>query len=401
MDLGDGQAKVTGRGALSSMGRAAGGFVLAMVVLLTMALSLTPPARAHEMNPAIADVTLSERGVEVVVTVSAEAWLAGVNLTAVTDTNDSAQAGQYDALRALSPIDLEARIRDAWPRLAKGIEIMAGEARLDPALSAVSVAEATSPDLARSSRLTLSAPLPADDSAVTVGWIASYGPLILRQQGQALADGEEAYSAFLDGGAVSAPMPRSGNTEVSALTSFLNYVVTGFLHILPMGLDHILFVLGLFFFSLHIRPLLYQVTAFTAAHTLTLALATLGLVTVPSSIVEPLIAASIAYVAIENIFHRKMTGWRVAVVFGFGLLHGLGFASVLGDFGLSPGHFIASLIAFNIGVELGQLAIITAAFLAVGLWFGKKPWYRARIATPASAAIAIMGIWWVVERTIL
>lgn len=353
------------------------------------------------MNPAIADVTISPEKVEIAVTIAAEAWLAGVNLAAVSDTNESAQAEQYDALRALSGLDLESRIRTAWPQLAKGMQIMAGETRLSPELTAVSVSDTLSLDIARSSRLTLSAALPDDDTPVTVGWVASYGPLILRQQGQLLAAGEEPYTAFLDGGARSSDMPRVGNTEVGAFESFVDYIGTGFLHILPKGLDHILFVLGLFFFSLHIRPLLYQVTAFTAAHTLTLALATLGIVSVPSAIVEPLIAGSIAYVAIENIFHRRMSGWRLAVVFGFGLLHGLGFASVLGDFGLSPGHFISSLIAFNIGVELGQLAIITAAYFAVGYWFGSKPWYRARIAVPASAAIAIMGIWWVIERTIL
>jgi hypothetical protein len=107
-------------------------------------------------------------------------------------------------------------------------------------------------------------------------------------------------------------------------------------------------------------------------------------------------------VAIENIFMKgQLTPWRPFLIFGFGLLHGLGFASVLEEFGLPQHGFVAALIGFNIGVELGQLFVIAVAFLAVGLWFGNKPWYRRVIAVPASAAIAMMGIWWVIERTIL
>jgi len=93
--------------------------------------------------------------------------------------------------------------------------------------------------------------------------------------------------------------------------------------------------------------------------------------------------------------------WRTAVVFGFGLLHGLGFASVLGDIGLEPKRFVTDLVGFNIGVELGQLTVISGAFLSVGLWFGRKDWYRTVIAIPASTAIAIVGGYWFVERVFL
>ena len=115
------------------------------------------------------------------------------------------------------------------------------------------------------------------------------------------------------------------------------------------------------------------------------------------SIVEPLIAASIVYVAVENIFAKGLNPWRPFVIFGFGLLHGLGFASVLGEFGLPDGQFIPALIAFNIGVELGQLTVIALAFLAVG-WFARKSWYRAGIAIPASCIIAAVGAYWCIER---
>jgi hypothetical protein len=114
-----------------------------------------------------------------------------------------------------------------------------------------------------------------------------------------------------------------------------------------------------------------------------------------------LIAASIVYVAVENVVARGLTPWRPVIVFLFGLLHGLGFASVLADVGLPPGQYVPSLIGFNVGVEIGQLTVVALAYLTVGYWFGDKPWYRARIATPASLAIAAVGAWWVIERTLL
>jgi hypothetical protein len=147
--------------------------------------------------------------------------------------------------------------------------------------------------------------------------------------------------------------------------------------------------------------LLIQVTSFTLAHTVTLALGALGIVTIPGSIVEPIIAASIVYVAIENVFSKQMNPWRPVIIFIFGLLHGLGFASVLGEFGLPAGQFVAALIGFNVGVELGQLTVIALAFLAVGYWFGSKDWYRQRIAIPASLIIAAVGAYWFVERVFL
>jgi len=183
--------------------------------------------------------------------------------------------------------------------------------------------------------------------------------------------------------------------------TFGHYIPIGFDHILPKGLDHILFVLGLFFLSTHLRPLLWQVSAFTLAHTVSLAFGAMGWVSVPSIIVEPLIAASITYVAIENVFSSGMSRWRPLVIFGFGLLHGLGFASVLGELGIPHDQFFPALIGFNIGVEFGQLTVISLAFLAVGMWFRDKPWYRSRISIPASLIIAAFGAYWFFERVFL
>ena len=146
---------------------------------------------------------------------------------------------------------------------------------------------------------------------------------------------------------------------------------------------------------------MWQISAFTLAHTVTLIAGATGLISVSASIVEPLIAASIVFVAVENIFFSKLNRWRTLIVFSFGLLHGLGFAGVLAEFGLPEGQFLPALIGFNIGVELGQLSVIAIAYLLLGLTFGQKPYYRKVITIPLSLIIAAVGTWWVFERVLL
>ncbi len=181
---------------------------------------------------------------------------------------------------------------------------------------------------------------------------------------------------------------------------FMLFIKAGVEHIIPKGLDHILFVLGLFFSSLIFRSLLWQVTAFTLAHTITLALAALGIAQVPGAIVEPLIALSIVWIAVENCVFTETNKWRPAIVFGFGLLHGLGFAAVLSEYGLPKDNLVPSLLAFNIGVEVGQLLVLLAA--AALVWFIRnKSWYRQRIQIPASIMIALVGLFWFIERVFL
>jgi hydrogenase/urease accessory protein HupE len=175
------------------------------------------------------------------------------------------------------------------------------------------------------------------------------------------------------------------------------YLWLGYTHILPKGLDHILFVIGIFLLSPRLKTMLLQVTAFTIAHSITLGLSIYGIVSLPSRVVEPLIALSIAYVAIENLVTRELKPWRVALVFTFGLLHGLGFAGVLRELGLPRDEFLTALLTFNLGVEFGQLTIIAAAMVAVAP-FMKQGWYRQRVVIPASLLIAAVGLYWTVTR---
>lgn len=183
--------------------------------------------------------------------------------------------------------------------------------------------------------------------------------------------------------------------EVAALYSKL-----GVQHIVPKGLDHILFVLALFLASTRWRPLLIQVSVFTVAHTLTLALAASGKVSVSGAIVEPLIALSIAFVAVENLVFRDMSRWRPLVVFFFGLFHGLGFASVLQGLGLPEGQFLVALVSFNVGVEIGQISVIAVAWILLHRLY-RSAHYRSRVVIPTSFAIAVTGLWWAVQRVFL
>lgn len=190
-------------------------------------------------------------------------------------------------------------------------------------------------------------------------------------------------------------------TSISELTqtvsTFLTYSYQGFIHIIPKGLDHILFVLALFLLTAKFSTLLWQVSIFTLAHTITLALGIFGIVNISASIVEPLIALSIAYIAIENIYSGQLKKWRVGVIFLFGLLHGLGFASVLLELGLAPSQYIISLVAFNVGVEIAQITVLLVALLCLYRFQGKA-WYRQRIITPFSLLIALVGFYWFIER---
>jgi len=367
-----------------------------LFVLLFCAVAIPAASvRAHEVTPAIADFKVEEGQVTLELRLNAEAFVAGIDLDGLTDTNQTEQSADYDELRALGGLELEPMVKlfaEEW------LETFTVQANGPVELSAaeITIPDVGDADLPRVSFLVLTGEIPAGASSLCITWPAGSGGVVLRQNGV-----KEPYTGYLQGGETSPPIPLGGGAAKLPVEAFMEYIPVGFTHILPKGLDHILFVLGLFFLSPRVRPLLFQVSVFTVAHTITLALGALGMVNVNPGVVEPLIALSIVFVAVENIFSRKLHSWRIFVIFGFGLLHGLGFASVLGEFGLPASQFLPALIGFNVGVELGQLAVIAAAYLGVRLWFGRHPKYRGRVAIPASVTIAMIGGYWFVERVFL
>jgi hydrogenase/urease accessory protein HupE len=213
------------------------------------------------------------------------------------------------------------------------------------------------------------------------------------------AASENAATEWLEGGQRSAPFAvTSPAPPVDRLGTAWRYLTLGFTHIVPNGLDHMLFVLGIYLLSGRIRSLLWQVSAFTVAHSITLGLSMYGVVAVSPRIVEPMIALSIAYVAIENIFLSELKSWRIALVFAFGLLHGMGFAGALKELALPRSEFVTALLTFNVGVEAGQLTVIGAALLLLGWHCSSRVWYRRRIVVPLSALIACTAVYWTLER---
>ncbi len=368
-----------------------------LMCLLLGGLLATQMAMAHRLRPAIVTVTVNTDGTfTAALQLNLEALLAGIG-PEHEDTSQAPQAGTYNALRELPPASLQTRFDEFAPRLLAGITLRFDGQAVIPRVTGVDIPPVGNIGVERLTTITLTGDIPAGSSALTWRYAPEFGESALRLAGPG---GAIIRADWLTAGTESAPfeldpalVPVRTTAEV-----FRDYTLLGFTHILPKGLDHILFVLGIFLLSVHWRPLLYQVTAFTIAHSITLGLSLYGLISLPASIVEPLIALSIVYVAVENILVGELKPWRVWVVFGFGLLHGLGFAGVLRELGLPAGEFLPALIAFNVGVELGQLTVIGAALLTVGSWFSRRPWYRTRVVIPVSALIAAVGAYWTIAR---
>lgn len=369
-------------------------WIWAVGYALTVTLSLTnASAYAHEVSPAVADLSYQDGVVTLDIEMALEGFLAQIDLSAVTDTNESGAAARYDQLRALEGPELAAEFKRFWPLMAPRLRFSSDGTPLTLELRKVSVPGIGNLDLPRLSEIRITAVLPADARNIDIGWDREFGALVLRQVGV-----ESPYEAYLPAGTSSGPFLVVGGGELGTWETFARYIAVGFEHIVPKGLDHILFVLALFFLSPALRTLLWQVSAFTLAHTVTLAAGVTGLVSVPGEIVEPIIAASIVFVAVENTLSSGLSRWRPIIVFVFGLLHGLGFASVLQEFGLPADRLISALVGFNVGVELGQLAVIACAFALVGLWFRSNTWYRPVISIPSSLLIALVGAYWFFER---
>ena len=366
------------------------------VCLAVLAISTTVSAAvAHEVRPAVVTATFEQaKRFDVTVSTNLEALLAGIG-PEHQDTDHAPSAAQYNQLRAMPPDELRSRFAAFSARWLDGIRIELEGVRVTPSVTGIEVPEMGNPAQARISTVRLSGDVPPGTKSFRWQYGAAFGSSVLRVK---QVNSTEMVTSWLKDGAMSDPVPLAGAPKKSGQALFIEYVELGFVHIVPQGLDHILFVLGLFFLSMQVRPLLVQVTAFTIAHSITLALGLYGVVRISPSIVEPLIALSIVYVAAENIMTSQLNPWRPVVVFGFGLLHGLGFAGILQELDLPRDSYVTGLIGFNVGVELGQLAVIVLAYLATTMWFGRQAWYRNRIVVPASAAIALTGLFWTVQR---
>jgi hydrogenase/urease accessory protein HupE len=361
-------------------------------------------ALADVVKPALIEISVNTNGTwRIEIRASIEALLTGINAR-YKNTRDAPNAEAYDELRGLAPADLAKAFTPFKPAFTDQLELAFDGQRVPLTVTQVDIPEPGYTKVPRISVIYLEGTVDRSVASITWYYPERFGDNAVRVRQVDNSNEKWHWSdwQWLRNDAHSEPFSLTEVfTRQPAATVIKTYTVLGFEHILPRGLDHILFILGIFLLSVHLRPLLWQVTMFTVAHTLTLGLSMAGLISLPANIVEPLIALSIAYIGIENITAHSLHKSRLVIVFCFGLLHGMGFASVLSDFGMPAGAFLTALVSFNVGVELGQLTVILLAFFAIGLWFRNKPWYHRVIVIPCSLAIAVTGLYWTWDRIVL
>ena len=372
-------------------------FAVCMFVLLPSVVS------ADVVRPALVEINVHTDGTyRVEVRASLEALLTGINAR-YKNTQDSPMAEEYDALRVLSKEKLAEAFAPFKARFTEIVELRFDGERVPLIITGVDIPEPGYTKVPRISVIALEGAV--DRTTASLDWYypATFGDNAVRVRQVDEVNEQWHWSPWqwIRDDVRTEPFSLTEIfTEPSLWHMVSTYTVSGFEHILPKGLDHILFILGIFLLSLHFRPLLWQVTMFTIAHTITLGLSASGYISLPENIVQPLIALSIAYVGIENIWHKSLHNSRLVLVFAFGLLHGIGFAGMLREFGMPDEDFLTALISFNVGVELGQIAVLLIAFAVVG-WLRHREYYRYAIIIPGSLAISVIGLYWTVDRVSL
>ena len=352
---------------------------------------------AHELSPNIADLKVEKNGVHIKFVTNLEAYLTGVDFSTRDNTKGHNNLEYYKKLRTLGETELSSVFLNNWDEFTSLFTLATEDGRkLDRFFfSFIEIEEIDNPDVPRLGTIHFFVEA-FGISSFTFKASKKLGDIILRQEGV-----ENGVSQYLTPGEKSVIISNDKIERRTKVDIFFDYLLAGFYHILPEGIDHILFVMGLLFLTPKIVPLVMQISIFTLAHTITLAMSSLGLVTIAAVVVEPLIALSIVYIAYENIFRPQLTKYRIITIFLFGLLHGLGFAGVLKTFGLPKENLILALFGFNIGVELGQITLVLLGFIILTYIFKGKKRYRAYVTLPGSFLIGIFGLWWTLERILV
>jgi len=388
----------------------------AIAVVCLVVAALAPRSQAHPPVPTVAIIDVQAGG-HVHITVTHDALAYALNDTSVNVTDP-----QMHALLKGAESELAAALQDGRERFAGSFRLFADGAPITCAVDLAPTMEgmrrwiADHPTLRLPCTMdyVLSAELPpgTHELAVRLPPVLSDVLVSFERPGLEplvipLAPGE--MSPAVDVRMASPPSGSEPPTEITSgappprligvLAIAWRYLRLGYTHIIPYGADHALFVIGLFLLTPRVKDLVWQITMFTIAHSVTLTLATLGIVRISPSIVEPVIALTIMFIAIENLISKEARPWRGAIAFVFGLVHGLGFASALMSVGLPTGQLATGLIAFNVGVEGGHITVLGLAFLLLG-WWRDKPWYRARITIPLSIIIALIAGVWMIRRVV-
>ncbi len=372
------------------------------VLFFLWVIALPSATQAHELRPAIVDLTysssqteLQDKGLGIDALVNLESLIAGIE-PEHDNTDLSQNAGVYKQLRSLDENRLRSEFELFRERFVSAIQITDSNGNnVELKFESIDIPSVGNTDVPRDSRIKLYAELKPGTSALRWQWSDAFGEVIVRANNET---GPLDFAILLSPGQQTDLIQFTKPTKQSRWHNLANYIVIGFEHILPKGLDHILFIVGLFLLTTKWQSLAVQATVFTLAHSITLALGATGVLRISPSVVEPLIALSIVVICIENLFFSRLGKWRIAIVFVFGLLHGLGFASVLDDVGHDSTNFLIALVGFNLGVELGQLTVVAICLFTVGFWFSKKSYYKKLITRPASGLIGLVGLYWFVQR---
>ena len=352
---------------------------------------------SHELRPAIANLNIYEKdniiNANLSIRLNLEAIIAGIS-TEHSNTEESEKSDEYQDLRKMNPTLLLHEFNSKIKNFHNKINLVSNNKNLDLILLNIVIPEVGNTKTIRDTLVNFNI-LKIDEKNLQFSWNKNLGSIILRINS---VTKEPLHTELIDAGKRSKLFSTKTKTEIAFFQNIKKYIQLGFKHIIPKGLDHILFVLALFLLSPKLRPLVFQISIFTLAHTITLILGVLNIIIISGTIVEPIIALSIFFIAIENLFTKNINNLRPYVIFIFGLLHGLGFAGVLNKIGVSSNLFISSLISFNVGVELGQISVIILSYIFIALLFQKKSWYRSRITQPISVVVAFIGFYWFIQR---
>jgi hypothetical protein len=352
---------------------------------------------AHELRPAIANLNIYEKdniiNANLLIQLNLEAIIAGIEAKH-SNTKDSEKSDEYKNLRRMDPEILLHQFNSKIKNFDNKINLTSNISNLNLILISVVIPSVGNTNIIRDTIVTFDIQN-IKEERFKFSWDKNLGSIILRINS---IYNKPLYTELIEDGKKSKWFSVKNKTEVRLFQNIKEYILLGFKHIIPKGLDHILFVLALFLLSPKLRPLVLQVSIFTLAHTITLFLGALKIIVIPAIIVEPIIALSICFIAIENLFTENIKRARPYIIFIFGLLHGLGFAGVLNEIGISTNLFVVSLISFNVGVELGQIIIIILSYILIALFFRKKSWYRNRVTKPISIIIASIGFYWFIQR---
>ena len=372
--------------------------IIFFFIFFSLFISLS--LKSHEIKPSIADFSINESSLTFEIRLNAELILSGIDASDIQNTDNSNLSYKYDDLRKLPDNDLKENIMSNWDNISQNIYIKLDGDVQELNLLSIEIINQRNYEVTRDTIINFHIPLDKKNTSFSFSMSKKFGSIILREQ-NLNKNVDQLYTNYLNSGDASDLINLNHTVALTKINSFIKYLFLGIEHIIPKGLDHMLFIIGLFLFSNLIRPLLLQVTMFTIAHTITLVIASLSLINVNASIVEPLITLSIVYIGVENIFKKySNTKIRYYVIFLFGLLHGLGFALVLKDVGLDYSNLLINLVSFNIGVEIAQIFILFLLFLTIGLFFSKKKYYKLIFQIPLSLFISLIAIYWFVERII-